>query len=123
MVFDPSRVSNEMLLDGLLETQGWFLEDDELELTPEITNLIAGFAADVRGPIYRIFKGQPLPPAHMVQRRVEIQVLSILGQLRPIVNFHRIAREWLFGEPPVTELGRGAAAWRSGRKDAVATAA
>jgi hypothetical protein len=103
-----------MLLDGVLETQGWFLEDDELELTPELTNLIAAFASDVRGPIYRIFKDQQIPPAHMVQRRVEIQVLSILGQLRPIVNFHRIAREWLYGEEPTTELGRAAAEWRSG---------
>jgi predicted unusual protein kinase regulating ubiquinone biosynthesis (AarF/ABC1/UbiB family) len=113
MVFDPDRVSPEMLIDGLLETQGWFLEDDELELTPELTNTIAAFASDLRGPIYRIFKGQQLPPAHMVQRRVEIQVLSILGQLRPIVNFHRIAREWLYGEEPVTELGRAAKAWRN----------
>jgi predicted unusual protein kinase regulating ubiquinone biosynthesis (AarF/ABC1/UbiB family) len=123
MVFDHDRVPKEMLLEGLLQTQGWFLEDDELELTPEITNLIAAFATDLRGPIYRIFKGQQLPPAHMVQRRVEIQVLSILGQLRPVVNFHRIAREWLFGEPPQTELGRAAAAWRAGTNPAVPTAA
>jgi predicted unusual protein kinase regulating ubiquinone biosynthesis (AarF/ABC1/UbiB family) len=124
MVFDHDRVPREMLLDGLLQTQGWFLEDDELELTPEITNLIAAYATDLRGPIYRIFKGQQLPHAHMVQRRVELQVLSILGQLRPIVNFHRIAREWAFGEQPVTELGRQNAEWgaRSGRNDAVPTA-
>jgi hypothetical protein len=49
----------------------------------------------------------------MVQRRVEIQVLAILGQLRPIVNFHRIAREWLFGDEPATELGRAEAEWRA----------
>ncbi len=114
LVFDPGRVSPEMLLDAVLETQGWFLEDDELELTPQLTNMIAAFASDVRGPVYRIFKGQPIPPAHMVQRRVEIQVLSILGQLRPIVNFHRVAREWLYGEEPATPLGRAAAQWRSG---------
>jgi predicted unusual protein kinase regulating ubiquinone biosynthesis (AarF/ABC1/UbiB family) len=114
MTFDPARVSPEALLEGVLQTQGWFLEDEELELTPELTNLIAARAADVRGPIYRIFRGQQLPAAHLVQRRVEIQVLSILGQLRPRLNFHRIAREWLFGEAPATELGRQAAAWRDG---------
>jgi predicted unusual protein kinase regulating ubiquinone biosynthesis (AarF/ABC1/UbiB family) len=112
IVFDSQRISDELLLDALLQTEGWFLEDDELELTPELTNLIAAYATDLRGPVYRIFKHQALPPAHMVQRRVEIQVLSILGQLRPVVNFHRIAREWLFGDPPATELGRQAAAWR-----------
>jgi predicted unusual protein kinase regulating ubiquinone biosynthesis (AarF/ABC1/UbiB family) len=112
VVFDPSRVSDEMLLDALLITQGWFLEDDALELTPELTNTIAAYATDLRGPVYRIFKGQELPAAHMVQRRVEIQVLSIVGQLRPTVNFHRIAREWIYGDDPVTELGRADRAWR-----------
>jgi predicted unusual protein kinase regulating ubiquinone biosynthesis (AarF/ABC1/UbiB family) len=109
---DPNRVPPELVLDTLLQTQGWYLEDDELQLTPEITNMIAAFATDLRGPVYRLFKGQQLPPAHMVQRRVEIQVLSILGQLRPIVNFHRIAREWIYGAEPETELGQAAAAWR-----------
>ncbi|HWE33058.1 MAG TPA: AarF/ABC1/UbiB kinase family protein [Solirubrobacteraceae bacterium] len=124
IVFDRERISDELLLDALLKTEGWFLEDDEIELTPELTNLIAAYATDLRGPVYRIFKHQQLPPAHMVQRRVEIQVLSILGQLRPIVNWHRIAREWLFGDPPQTELGRQARQWReNGRNDAVPTAA
>jgi hypothetical protein len=112
-----------MVLEALLKTEGWFIQDRELALTPELTNRIAGYATDLRGPVYKIFRGQPLPPAHMVQRRVEIQVLSILGQLRPVLNFHRIAREWLFGEPPVTELGRVAAAWRGGEKNAVAEVA
>jgi predicted unusual protein kinase regulating ubiquinone biosynthesis (AarF/ABC1/UbiB family) len=112
IAFDRDHVSDDLLLDALLQTEGWFLEDDELELTPQLTNLIAAFATDLRGPVYKLFRGQQLPPAHMVQRRVEIQVLSILGQLRPVVNFHRIAREWLFGEPPQTELGLQAAQWR-----------
>ena len=112
LVLDPDRVTDEMLMDTLLATQGWYLEDDVLELTPELTNAVAAFATDLRGPVYRIFKGQDLPAAHMVQRRVEIQVLSILGQLRPRVNFHRVAREWIYGDPPATELGRLERAWR-----------
>jgi hypothetical protein len=118
IVWPPDRVPAEMVLEALLKTEGWFLQDRELAVTPELTNRIAGYATDLRGPVYRIFRGQPLPPAHMVQRRVEIQVLSILGQLRPVLNFHRIAREWLFGDPPATELGRLAAVWRSGGKGA-----
>jgi hypothetical protein len=62
--------------------------------------------------VVRVFDGEPLPEAHMVQRRVEILVLTTLGQLRPHVNFHRVAREWLFGDEPITELGRAEAAWR-----------
>jgi hypothetical protein len=29
----------------------------------------------------------------------------VLAQLRARGNFHRIAREWLYGDPPVTALG------------------
>ncbi|SKT33330.1 putative ATP-binding protein [Mycobacteroides abscessus subsp. abscessus] len=30
-------------------------------------------------------------------------------------NWHRIAREWIYGEPPATELGIAIAQWRAGR--------
>jgi hypothetical protein len=119
ITFDPERFTPDDVLDGVLLTQGWFLSDDYPELTPDITNRIAAFAADPRGPIYRIFKGQTLPPAHMVQRRVEIQVLSIVGQLRPRVNFHAIMAEYAFGDGPATELGQLAAEWRDGAPLAV----
>ena len=37
--------------------------------------------------------------------------VAVLSQLRCHANFHRIAREWMYGEPPVTELGRQEAAF------------
>jgi hypothetical protein len=30
----------------------------------------------------------------------------VLGQLRARANWHRITREWVYGDEPVTELGR-----------------
>jgi predicted unusual protein kinase regulating ubiquinone biosynthesis (AarF/ABC1/UbiB family) len=113
VVLDPARITPEYLLEAMLQTQGWFLEDEELTLDPELTNMLAAYASDLRGPIYRIFKYQSLPAAHMVQRRVEIQVLSILGQLRPVINFGAISREWFADAEPVTQLGRDEAAWRA----------
>jgi hypothetical protein len=32
--------------------------------------------------------------------------LAVLSQLHTRANFHRIAREWMYGDPPVTGLGR-----------------
>jgi predicted unusual protein kinase regulating ubiquinone biosynthesis (AarF/ABC1/UbiB family) len=124
IVFDLDRVSPDLILEAVLRTEGWFLIDEALALTPKLTNRIAAYATDLRGPVYTIFRDQQLPPAHMVQRRVEIQVLSILGQLRPVLNFHRIAREWMFGDEPATELGCQEAEWRARTaiKPAVATA-
>nr|MBA3438129.1 hypothetical protein [Thermoleophilaceae bacterium] len=31
--------------------------------------------------------------------------LGVLGQLEATANWHRIACEWLFGDPPATPLG------------------
>jgi hypothetical protein len=36
---------------------------------------------------------------------MEVLTLAVLGQLHARGNFHRIAREWLYGDPPATELG------------------
>jgi hypothetical protein len=33
--------------------------------------------------------------------------------MRARANWHRIAREWIYGDPPVTELGRQEAAFYS----------
>jgi hypothetical protein len=45
-------------------------------------------------------------PEHLFGRRMEMLTLAVLGQLRASANWHRIAREWMYDEDPVTELGR-----------------
>ena len=112
----PDRITPDEVLDALRYSQGWYILDEDPELTPAKANEIAARATDQRGPVYRVFKTETLPEQHMVQRRVELLVGTTLGQLRPKgVNFHRIAREWIFGDEPVTELGRAEAAWRQAR--------
>ena len=54
---------------------------------------------------FRMFRHQHLPPEHTLARRLELFTQALLGQLRASANWHRIAREWLYGEEPVTELG------------------
>ena len=49
---------------------------------------------------------ETLPADHLFGRRVEMLTLAVLSQLRARGNFHRIAREWIYGDAPVTELGR-----------------
>ena len=52
-----------------------------------------------------------LPADHIFGRRVETLTLAVLGQLRARANWHRIAREWMYGDDPVTELGRAETAF------------
>jgi hypothetical protein len=37
---------------------------------------------------------------------MEVLTLAVIAQLHARGNFHRIAREWLYDDPPATELGR-----------------
>ncbi|MHB8531469.1 MAG: AarF/ABC1/UbiB kinase family protein, partial [Solirubrobacteraceae bacterium] len=39
-------------------------------------------------------------------RRMEMLTLAVLSQLRAKGNWYRVAREWIYGDAPVTELGR-----------------
>ena len=36
---------------------------------------------------------------------MEVLTLAVLSQLHARGNFHRIAREWFYGDAPATELG------------------
>ncbi|MDQ6810990.1 MAG: AarF/ABC1/UbiB kinase family protein, partial [Actinomycetota bacterium] len=49
---------------------------------------------------------ETLPADHLFGRRMEMLTLAVLSQLRARANWHRIAREWMYGDEPVTELGR-----------------
>jgi hypothetical protein len=44
---------------------------------------------------------------------MEMLTLAVLSQLRSRANWHRIAREWMYGDEPQTELGRQEAAFYS----------
>jgi len=52
---------------------------------------------------------ETLPPDHLFGRRMELLTLAVLSQLRARNNWHVIAREWIYGDPPRTELGEAEA--------------
>jgi hypothetical protein len=79
--------------------------------------------SDPRSEFYSLMRRENIPANELMGRRMEIGVLAVLGQLRAKRNWHRIAREWWFGDPPATELGqeewkfweRRGGAWRAAR--------
>jgi predicted unusual protein kinase regulating ubiquinone biosynthesis (AarF/ABC1/UbiB family) len=52
------------------------------------------------------FKKLMLPAEHFVLMRAVMLLIGLLGQLQATGNWLNVAREWLLGEPPATELGR-----------------
>jgi hypothetical protein len=51
----------------------------------------------------------------VLARRLELFTEALLGQLRASANWHRIAREWMYRDEPVTELGRAEAGFYATR--------
>ena len=55
---------------------------------------------------------ETLRPDHLFGRRLEMLTLAVMSQLHTKGNWHRIARRiWIYGDEPVTELGRAEAAF------------
>jgi len=77
-----------------------------VELTPEIATQVMIESSDPRSAYFSEMRHQDMRPEHLFGRRMEMLTLAVLGQLRARGNWHRIAREWIYSEAPVTELGR-----------------
>jgi len=102
----PERVSPTDLLAYMEDTVGWYTTDAELQLTPELATRVAIESSDPRSRHFRTLRHQDLRSEHLFTVRMLLLTLAVLGQLRARANWHRIAREWMYGEPAVTELGR-----------------
>jgi predicted unusual protein kinase regulating ubiquinone biosynthesis (AarF/ABC1/UbiB family) len=103
---EPDAVAAGELLDYVRDAIGWYLVDRDARLTGQMATAALIAAATPGSPYYATMRDQYLPPEHLLARRVELFTLAMLGQLGAGANWHRIAREWLYGDPPVTELGK-----------------
>jgi len=111
----PDRFRPDKLLAQFLDATWWYVLDDEIELVPEVATQVMIEMSDPRSSHFGQMRHETLPADHLFGRRVEMLTLAVLSQLRACGNFHRIAREWMYGDGPVTELGREEAAfWRAG---------
>ncbi|WP_433684930.1 ABC1 kinase family protein [Nocardia sp. CA-119907] len=115
-IIDPTAgVAAQECLEYVWAAAGWHLLDEQITITPELATGAVIFAVDPRAAEFRGMRHQSLPPEHVFSRRADLFTFAALGQLRTTNNWHRIAREWLYHEPPVTEIGRATARWRGGR--------
>ncbi|GAB2760246.1 ABC1 kinase family protein [Amycolatopsis magusensis] len=111
---EPDRIEPDEVLAYIEDAVGWYLADAEIEATPELAAEAMISSIDPRSPHYRKMRWQYLPPEHLFARRAELYAFGLLGRLRARGNWHRIAREWLHGDEPATELGQVDAKWRAG---------
>ncbi|SDZ40159.1 ABC1 family protein [Amycolatopsis xylanica] len=110
---DPDLIEPDVMLAYIRDAVGWYLDDEEIAVTPELATDAFIASIDPRSAHFRKLRWQHLPPAHLFARRVELYTFGLLGQLYARGNWHRIAREWLYGEAPVTPLGKLEEGWQS----------
>ncbi|MEV6276324.1 AarF/ABC1/UbiB kinase family protein [Nocardia sp. NPDC051832] len=110
-----SPVGAPEVLDYVWAAAGWHLLDEEMTITPELATGAVIMAVDPRAAEFKGMRQLRLPPEHVFSRRADLFTFAALGQLETTNNWHRIAREWLYQDPPVTEIGRVLAGWHAGR--------
>jgi len=102
---DPARVDPEHLFAFIDAAIWWYTTDETVQLAPEIATQVMLESSDPRSTHFREMRHQDMRPEHLFGRRMEMLTLAVLSQLHASANWHRIAREWMYGDEPVTELG------------------
>jgi len=110
----PERFDADRVLEHFRAASWWYTVDQEVELTPELATQVLIDMSDPRSEYFGQLRHESAPPDHLFGRRMEVLTLAVMSQLHARGNFHRIAREWFYGDPPATELGRQEAEFYSG---------
>jgi predicted unusual protein kinase regulating ubiquinone biosynthesis (AarF/ABC1/UbiB family) len=92
---------------------GWLLVDEPVTVDGSMTGEMMRSYTRMRRADG--FDALTLPAEHFVLMRAVMLLIGLLGQLQATGCWLDVAREWLFSEPPVTELGRLEAEFFGGR--------
>jgi predicted unusual protein kinase regulating ubiquinone biosynthesis (AarF/ABC1/UbiB family) len=104
-VKNPTKLDAERLMDHVMLVGGWYLEDKEYEVSARRVMKIIESTSDPRSEYFDLMRRESLPAEELMGRRMETGVVAVLAQLRARRNWHRIMREWVYADPPETELG------------------
>ncbi len=104
---DPTRFDPRRVLEQFRAASAWYTVDEgEVTLTREMATQVMIDMSDPRSEFFNQMRHENAPPDHLFGLRMEIMCLAVLSQLNAQGNFHRISREWFYGDPGATELGR-----------------
>ena len=105
--FDPDDpvMQPDRVLDHMRAVTSWYVDDREVTIDKDVVAQVLIDFGDPRSRHWQLMRRETMPPQAMLARRMEALTLGVLGQLEATANWHRIAREWLFGDEPSTELG------------------
>jgi hypothetical protein len=94
---------------------GWYLEDRDYEVSARRVMKVIESTTDPRSEYYALMRRESVPADELMGRRMETGVLAVLAQLGARRNWHRIMREYVYADPPATDLGEQEWAYFSDR--------
>jgi predicted unusual protein kinase regulating ubiquinone biosynthesis (AarF/ABC1/UbiB family) len=112
----PRSEPNAALLAAQVRVPNeWVLTDAEFTLDRPYVARVMALESQINAETLRLARTLSLPADDLMLNRMGIGVVAVLGQLGVTRNWHRIAREAWFGEPPATELGAAETEFFRGR--------
>src|SRR3954454_6906590 len=93
----------------------WALTDREFKLDRDYVGRLMARQSQINAETLRLARSLALPADDLMLNRMGIGVVAVLGQLEVTRNWHRMAREAWFGDPPATEMGAAETEFFTGR--------
>ncbi|MEJ7817514.1 MAG: AarF/ABC1/UbiB kinase family protein [Thermoleophilaceae bacterium] len=105
--FDPEdpMMEPDRVLAHFRDVTSWYVADQEVTIDRDVVAQVLIDFGDPRSEHWEMIRHETMPPEAILARRMEALTLGVLGQLGATANWHRIAREWLYGDEPSTPLG------------------
>jgi predicted unusual protein kinase regulating ubiquinone biosynthesis (AarF/ABC1/UbiB family) len=104
--YDPAA-----LLEYLAAAGEWLLAEGSRRIEPAYVRRTFESGYPPRSPWFSMLRRLTFPPPALLLRRMEIQMLALLGELRASGDWARIAAEHWADQPPQTQVGRQDAAF------------
>jgi predicted unusual protein kinase regulating ubiquinone biosynthesis (AarF/ABC1/UbiB family) len=102
----PQAFDRHALLEHLATAGEWLLAHGHRRVDPAYVTQILELGYPPRSPHFALMRRLRMPPPTLLLRRLEIQVLALLGALHAGADWGAITAEHHSGKPASTALGR-----------------
>jgi hypothetical protein len=93
---DPGAVDRDVLLEHLAPAGEWMLVPGFRRIDPAYVSSVLEAGYPPRSPLFPVMRRMAVPPPTLLLRRMEVQLLSLLGELRAGADWGAIAAEQVF---------------------------
>jgi predicted unusual protein kinase regulating ubiquinone biosynthesis (AarF/ABC1/UbiB family) len=102
---DPAALDPDALLAHLTTGGEWMIAPGFRRIDPEYVSRVLELGYPPRSPHFAAMRQMRMPPSTLLARRMELQVLALLGAFRAGGDWGAIAAEYRSGGAPSTALG------------------